>query len=130
MKEAALWAWKRTSRRIRFFEQDGSPADGLVVREWADGTIVALDLMCDAPRRLVAESGEIRRLCEIQPRGVMVLGPGELPPGATQRGRLEITVYTHVLNIFGDHDRPGAKWDMKFWNPQHDADSTLGLFVD
>ena len=39
-----------------------------------------------------------------------------------------MTVYTHVLNIFGDHGRKGAKWDMKFWNPQHDADSTPGLF--
>ena len=80
MKEAALWAWKRTSRCIRFYEQDGTPADGLVVREWADGTIAALDLMCNGPRRLVAVSGDIRRPCEIQSRGVMVLGPGELPP--------------------------------------------------
>ena len=24
-----------------------------------------------------------------------------LPPGAARRGRLEVTVYTHVLNIFG-----------------------------
>ena len=51
-----------------------------------------------------------------------------LPPGAATRGRLEVTVYTHVLNIFGDHGRKGAKWDVKFWNPQHDADSTPGLF--
>ena len=33
-----------------------------------------------------------------------------------------------ILNIFGDHERKGAKWDVKFWNPQHDADSTPGLF--
>ena len=39
-----------------------------------------------------------------------------------------MTVYTNVLNIFGDHERAGAKWDVKFWNPQHDADSTPGLF--
>jgi hypothetical protein len=51
-----------------------------------------------------------------------------LPSGAAPRGRLEVTVYTHVLNIFGDHERKGAKWDMKFWNPQHDADSAPGLF--
>ena len=80
MKDAALWAWKRTSRRIRFLEKDGSPADGLIVREWADGTIAALDLMCNGPRQLVAVSGDIRRPCEIQSRGVLVLGPGELPP--------------------------------------------------
>ena len=52
-----------------------------------------------------------------------------LPPGAGSRGRLEVTVYTNVLNIFGDHGRPGAKWDMKFWNPQHDEDSAPGLFA-
>ena len=80
MKDAALWAWKRTSRRIRFLEQDGSPADGLIVREWADGTIAALDLMCNGPRQLVAVSGDVSRPCEIQSRGVLVLGPGELPP--------------------------------------------------
>lgn len=80
MKDAALWAWKHTSRRIRFYEQDGAPADGLIVREWADGTIAALDLMCNGPRQLVAVSGDVRRPCEIQSRGVMVLGPGELPP--------------------------------------------------
>ncbi|MBR2065758.1 MAG: hypothetical protein IJ983_01575, partial [Kiritimatiellae bacterium] len=50
------------------------------------------------------------------------------PPGAARRGRIEVTVYTHVLNIFCDHKRAGAKWDVKFWNPQHDADSTPGLF--
>jgi hypothetical protein len=33
-----------------------------------------------------------------------------------------------ILNIFGDHERKGAKWDVKFWNPQHDADSTPGIF--
>ena len=80
MKEAALWAWKLTSRRIRFLEKDGSPADGLIVREWADGTIAALDLMCNGPRQLVAVSGDVSRPCEIQSRGVLVLGPGELPP--------------------------------------------------
>ena len=52
----------------------------------------------------------------------------QLPAGAAARGRLEVTVYTNVLNIFGDHERAGAKWDVKFWNPQHDADSTPGLF--
>jgi hypothetical protein len=51
-----------------------------------------------------------------------------LPSGVAPRGRLEVTVYTHVLNIFGDHERNGAKWDMKFWNPQHDVDSAPGLF--
>jgi hypothetical protein len=52
----------------------------------------------------------------------------QLPAGAEKRGRLEVAVYTNVLNIFGDHERAGAKWDVKFWNPQHDADSTPGLF--
>ena len=52
----------------------------------------------------------------------------QLPTGAAKRGRLEVAVYTNVLNIFGDHARAGAKWDVKFWNPQHDADSTPGLF--
>jgi len=52
----------------------------------------------------------------------------QFPPGAATRGRLEVTVYTHVLNIFGNHERKGAKWDVKFWNPQHDEDSTPGLF--
>ena len=87
MREAALWTWERTERRVRFLEQDGSPADGLVVREWADGTIAALDLMCDGPRQLVAVSGDVRRPCAIPSRGVLVLGPGELPPApAAQSG--------------------------------------------
>ena len=52
-----------------------------------------------------------------------------LPAGAAARGRLEVTVYTHIWNIFGDHDRPDANWDMKFWTPQHDEDSAPGLFA-
>ncbi len=52
-----------------------------------------------------------------------------LPAGAAPRGRLEATVYTHVWNIFGDRDRPGANWDMKFWNPQHDSETAPGLFT-
>ena len=79
MAEAAAWVWERTARRVRFFEQDGSPADGLVVREWADGTLAALDLKSDGPRRLVAVSGDARRPCEMPSRGVLVLGPDELP---------------------------------------------------
>lgn len=98
MTEAARWVWKRTSRCIRFLEKDGSPADGLIVREWADGTIAALDLMCNGPRQLVAVSGDICRPCEIQSRGVLVLGPGELPPApAAPSGtplKLENLAYT------------------------------------
>ena len=52
-----------------------------------------------------------------------------LPSGAASRGRLEITVYTNIVNIFGDQERKGAKWDVKFWNPQHDDDSAPGLFT-
>ena len=78
--DVAGWVWKRTSRRVRFYEQGGKPADGLVVREWADGTIAALDLMCNGPRRLLAVSDEVCRPCEIQSRGVLVLGPDEMPP--------------------------------------------------
>jgi hypothetical protein len=51
-----------------------------------------------------------------------------LPDGAASHGRLEVTVYTNIVNIFGDHERKGAVWDVKFWNPQHDEDSTPGLF--
>ena len=80
MAEAGRWAVQHTSRRVRFLEQDGTPSDGLVVREWADGTIAALDLMCKGPRTLVAVSGDVRRPCVIQSRGVLVLGPGEMPP--------------------------------------------------
>ena len=80
MTEAGRWAWERTSRRVRFLEQDGTPADGLIVREWADGTIAALDMMCNGPRQLVAVSGDVRRPCVIQSRDVLVLGPGEMPP--------------------------------------------------
>ena len=50
-----------------------------------------------------------------------------LPAGAASRGRLEVTVYTHVWNIFGDRDRPDAQWDMRFWNPQHDSETVPGL---
>ena len=52
-----------------------------------------------------------------------------LPLGAAPRGRLEVTVYTHVWNIFGNRDRPGANWDMRFWNPQHDSETAPGLFA-
>ena len=52
-----------------------------------------------------------------------------LPSGAASHGRLEVTVYTNILNIFGDPERKGAKWDVKFWNPQHDEDSAPGLFT-
>ena len=44
--DAARWAWEHTTRRIRFYEQDGTPADGLVVREWAElGILGAIILL-------------------------------------------------------------------------------------
>ncbi len=87
MADAARWAWERTTRRIRFYEQDGAPAKGLVVREWSDGTLVALDLLCKGPRRLTAVSGDVPYPCEIQHRGVLVLGPDELPSSPSVQGK-------------------------------------------
>lgn len=86
--DAARWAWEHTTRRIRFYEQDGAPAKGLVVREWADGTLVALDLLCREPRRLTAVSGDVTYPCEIPARGVLVLGPDKLPPAPSAPGTL------------------------------------------
>jgi hypothetical protein len=52
----------------------------------------------------------------------------EIPKDVSLSGTVDVTVYTHIWNIFGNHERKGAKWDVKFWNPQHDSDSTPGLF--
>ena len=90
LADIAEWVIKRTTRRIRFLEQDGSHADGLIVREWADGTIVALDFMSSGPRRLIAVSQVSRRVCEIPSRGVLILGPGELPKEVAAKNLIPI----------------------------------------
>lgn len=102
MKKAALWVLERTSRRVRFLEKDGSVAYGLVVREWADGSIAALDLMCNGPRQLVAVSGDVRRPCEIQSRGVLVLGPGELPAAPAVKNSTKINLENLVYSLDRD----------------------------
>ena len=51
----------------------------------------------------------------------------KLPADAAKTGRLEVTVFTSVWNIFGERERPDAKWDTHFWNAQHDAESNPSL---
>ena len=79
-EEAAEWMWKASANKgIRYYELDGTPARDLVVREFADGTSVALDVRNGADRRLVAERHGVQRECTIPSRGVVVLRRGEFP---------------------------------------------------
>jgi len=50
-----------------------------------------------------------------------------LPADAAKTGRLEVTIFTSVRNIFGERDRTDMIWNADFWNPQHDADSSPTL---
>ena len=77
--EAAEWLWNRTKKRIRYYEVDGTIARNLVVREFADGTSVALDVGNGDDRSLVAERDGVKRECTIPSRGVVVLRREEFP---------------------------------------------------
>ena len=78
-EEAAEWLWRRAQKGIRYYELDGAVARNLVVREFADGTSVALDVRNGVDRSLVAERDGIKRECTIPSRGVVVLRRAEFP---------------------------------------------------
>ena len=42
-------------------------------------------------------------------------------------GRLEITVHPPLVNMFGDVDAPGTKWDIRMWTPPRSYDYAAGL---
>ncbi|MBQ3806573.1 MAG: hypothetical protein II840_01305 [Kiritimatiellae bacterium] len=78
-EEAVKMVWKATRKGVRYYELDGSPARDLVVREFSDGTSVALDVRNGADRRLVAERHGVQVECTIPSRGVAVLRREEFP---------------------------------------------------
>ena len=78
-EEAAEWLWRRARKGIRYFERDGNPARDIVVREFTDGTSVALDVRDEADRNLVVERDGIKHECIIPARGVIVLRRDEFP---------------------------------------------------
>ena len=78
-EEAAEWLWRRVRKGIRYYELDGTVARDLVVREFADGTSVALDIRNGVDRSLIAERDGIKRGCTIPSRGVAVLRSEEFP---------------------------------------------------
>lgn len=78
--EAADWLWPRAAKSVRYLESDGTPARDLVVREYADGSSVALDIRNCGDRQLTFVSGDLRLICSLPKRGVLRLAPGERPP--------------------------------------------------
>ena len=77
--DAATFVFENARKGLRYYEQDGSLAGDLVVREFADGTSVALDMRGGADRCLVAERHGVQRKCTIPSRGVVVLQRDEFP---------------------------------------------------
>ena len=88
-----------------------------------------LGIFTDEPGHPVAISDDVPHPCEIPARGVLVLGPGERPAAPGTPIELGSLAYALDREIFGDHDRPDAQWDMRFWNPQHDSETAPGLFA-
>ena len=81
--EAAAWLWTHASKRTRYFELDGTPARDLVVREFADGSSVALDILNVADRRVIVERAGVRKEGIVPARGVCRLEKNEFPTEAT-----------------------------------------------
>ena len=69
---AAAWLLQRTAKAVRFYEADGKVAEGLIVREWSDGTVAALDVMNRGVRKFELVRGSRRTPVELAPRGVFV----------------------------------------------------------
>ena len=61
--------------------------------------------------------------------GVRAWAPFEWKVPSSAPGRLEITLFTSVACIFGDVDRPGAFWDVRFWTKPHDPEFVPGLLA-
>ncbi len=82
---AADWLRAKTPKAARFFEPDGSAALGLVVREWSDGTLAAVDVLNNGgTRRLRLVRGGRREDVDLPSRGALALGPQEKPPTAAR----------------------------------------------
>ena len=104
-ERAAEWLLRRTMEAARFHEADGKPAVGLVVREWADGTVVALDMMNAGVRKLELIRGCRREPVELPSRGVFVAEKGLVPTAdaATREVPLELDRMDYSLdrdNVF------------------------------
>jgi len=88
-RAAVDWLVARTKQTVRYYERDGSLATNLLVRTYADGSSVALDVRDAGVRRLFAEIGGVRKPCVLPSRGVLVLRGGAFPPepeDAAQKG--------------------------------------------
>ncbi len=77
--EAVTWLAAETPARVRYLERDGSPAVGLIVREYPDGSSAALDILNTGDRQLTAVIDGARYPCLLPSRGVLALGAGEKP---------------------------------------------------
>lgn len=79
---AASWVRTRISPALHLETADGTWADRLLLRNYADGTSVVLNLAADPrPRSLVAVTKAGRRNVELAPRGVLQLRSDWKPSG-------------------------------------------------
>lgn len=76
---AAKWLREGISARVRYLERDGTLALGLLVREYPDGSSVALDILNKGDRLLLAEIDGVCHSCMIPGRGVLTLRTNEKP---------------------------------------------------
>lgn len=101
---AASWVRARISPALHLETADGTWADRLILRNYADGTSVVLNLAADPrPRALVAVTKAGRRNIELAPRGVLKLRSDWKPSDETKPPRV-------VGQVAGDYaltlDRP------------------------
>ena len=101
--DAAAFVFDNVQKGLRYYELDGTLARDLVVREFADGTSVALDMRSGADRRLVAERHGVQRECTIPSRGVAVLRNDEFP--ARMAGDAERAWMPEVASFAYELDR-------------------------
>jgi len=76
---AATWLQAETPARVRYLERDGSPAVGLLVREYPDGSSAALDILNAGDRLLTAVIDGTRYPCLLPSLGTIALSAGEKP---------------------------------------------------
>ena len=68
---AAEWLVGNSNKKVWYLESDGSVAKGVIVREYPDGSSVALDVLNKEARELVVSCGGVKSTVRLESRGVV-----------------------------------------------------------
>ena len=106
---AVDWVHARTRPRLRVFERSGAVAGDVVVRNYDDGSSVALNLQEATDRVLVAEREGTRTEFRLPARGVLVLEAGEAVPPVRAESVRRLEASSFALSL-----AQGNVWRVNF----------------